>query len=101
MLDAEGIADAGGVAALVGIVLAAGRRRGATGCCPRRSRARVSVEAARTFGWHRWVGDGGKAIGLDHFGASAPAETLFERIRPHAPSGSPKPSARFLIKEHR
>jgi transketolase len=42
--------------------------------------ARVSVEAASTFGWRRWVGDGGHAIGIDHFGASAPAEKLFEEL---------------------
>jgi len=43
-------------------------------------KARVSVEAGTTFGWQRWVGDGGAAVGIDHFGASAPAETLFERF---------------------
>ena len=42
--------------------------------------ARVSVEAASTFGWLRWIGDRGKAIGIDHFGASAPAETLFKEF---------------------
>ena len=36
-------------------------------------RARVSVEAGSTMGWNRWVGDGGISVGLDHFGASAPA----------------------------
>ena len=42
--------------------------------------ARVSIEAGSTFGWARWVGDRGHAIGLDQFGASAPAETLFEEF---------------------
>ncbi len=42
--------------------------------------ARVSVEAASTFGWSRWIGDRGKAIGIDHFGASAPAERLFQEF---------------------
>ncbi len=41
-------------------------------------RARVAVEAATSFGWHRWVGDHGEVVGLDRFGASAPAERLFE-----------------------
>ncbi len=41
--------------------------------------ARVSIEAATTFGWTRWVGDRGRAIGLDHFGASAPGEVLFDK----------------------
>ncbi|MGB7213168.1 MAG: transketolase [Gemmatimonadales bacterium] len=42
--------------------------------------ARVSVEAASTFGWSRFIGSYGVAIGLDHFGASAPAETLFHEF---------------------
>jgi len=42
--------------------------------------ARVSVEAASTFGWERWLGSGGAAIGIDRFGASAPAEILFEKF---------------------
>ena len=42
--------------------------------------ARVSMEAGSTFGWERWIGATGKAIGLDHFGASAPAAKLFEEF---------------------
>ncbi len=42
--------------------------------------ARVSVEIGVSFGWERWVGDGGAIIGLDHFGASAPAGTIFEKF---------------------
>ena len=44
---------------------------------PRAVRARVSVEAAATFGWHKYVGLDGIAIGIDSFGASAPAAQLF------------------------
>ena len=40
--------------------------------------ARVGVEAAASFGWHRVVGDGGACVCLDHFGASAPGKDLFE-----------------------
>jgi transketolase len=43
-------------------------------------RARVSVEAAATFGWHRWVGEFGKAIGMESFGASAPAGVLYKHF---------------------
>ncbi|MEX2466223.1 MAG: transketolase [Gemmatimonadota bacterium] len=50
------------------------------GVLPPSVRARVSVEAASTFGWARWVGDAGRSVGLDHFGASAPAEVLFEQF---------------------
>ncbi len=41
---------------------------------------RIGVEAGSTFGWARWVGDQGGAVGIDHFGASAPAEVLYERF---------------------
>lgn len=37
----------------------------------------VSIEAGTTFGWHKWVGRDGLAIGIDRFGASAPAEELY------------------------
>jgi transketolase len=40
--------------------------------------ARLSIEAAATFGWRDVVGDHGQSIGLDRFGASAPAGELFE-----------------------
>jgi len=42
--------------------------------------ARVSVEAATTFGWERWVGSQGRSVGLDHFGASAPADVLYREF---------------------
>jgi transketolase len=41
---------------------------------------RVSIEAGVTLGWERYVGSGGKAIGIDHFGASAPGGTLMEKF---------------------
>jgi transketolase len=41
---------------------------------------RVSIEAGTTFGWERYTGLDGLRIGLDHFGASAPAEELFEEF---------------------
>jgi transketolase len=47
---------------------------------PPRLTARVAVEAGITQGWHRYVGDKGKIIGIDHYGASAPAETLFKEF---------------------
>jgi transketolase len=43
-------------------------------------RARVAVEAGVTLGWERWVGDAGAVVGLDRFGASAPAERLFQEF---------------------
>jgi len=47
---------------------------------PPRVRARVSVEAAATFGWERFTGDMGASLGIDHFGASAPADILYEQF---------------------
>jgi transketolase len=44
---------------------------------PAACRARLAVEAATSFGWDRWTGDGGEIIAIDHFGASAPAGTIF------------------------
>jgi transketolase len=43
-------------------------------------RKRVSVEAGVSLGWERWVGDEGAIIGIDHFGASAPAGTIFKEF---------------------
>jgi transketolase len=47
---------------------------------PAALRARVSVEAATPFGWREWITDQGESIGIDHFGASAPAERLFQEF---------------------
>jgi len=47
---------------------------------PSSVRKRVSVEIGVSLGWERWVGDEGAIIGLDHFGASAPAGTVFEKF---------------------
>lgn len=41
---------------------------------------RVSVEAGIAQGWHRYVGDSGLSISLEHFGASASAATLFSEF---------------------
>jgi transketolase len=47
---------------------------------PARVGARVAIEAGSTFGWERYVGDAGVVIGIDHFGASAPAGVLYEEF---------------------
>ena len=47
---------------------------------PPQVRARVSVEAASTFGWQRWVGDLGETIGMEGYGASAPAGVLYKHF---------------------
>ncbi|MGA6994614.1 MAG: transketolase [Candidatus Deferrimicrobiaceae bacterium] len=43
-------------------------------------RARVSVEAAATFGWERYVGDGGASVGINRFGASAPGGRILQEL---------------------
>jgi transketolase len=47
---------------------------------PKEARVRVAVEAGSTLGWQRYVGDDGIVIGLDHFGASAPAGALYREF---------------------
>ncbi|MPQ31468.1 transketolase [Clostridium estertheticum] len=47
---------------------------------PSNVRARVAVEAASSFGWHKYVGLDGAVISIDHFGASGKAEILFEEF---------------------
>ncbi|WP_430592979.1 transketolase [Humidisolicoccus flavus] len=47
---------------------------------PSSIKARVSVEAGSTYGWRDYVGDAGRSVGIDHFGASADYQTLFEKF---------------------
>jgi transketolase len=47
---------------------------------PRHLRKRVAVESGISLGWERWTGDEGAIIAIDHFGASAPAGTIFEKL---------------------
>ncbi|MDQ2995261.1 MAG: transketolase, partial [Pseudomonadota bacterium] len=47
---------------------------------PKDVTARVVIEAGSTAYWYRFVGTEGKVIGLDHFGASAPYQTLYEKF---------------------
>jgi transketolase len=42
--------------------------------------ARVAVEAASPFGWHRWTGDRGRIVALDRFGASAPGPIVLREL---------------------
>jgi transketolase len=47
---------------------------------PPSTTARVSVEAAGTFGWHKYVGDHGATVGMKSFGASAPLAELSKKF---------------------
>jgi transketolase len=41
---------------------------------------RLAVEAGVTIGWQRWVGDKGRVLGLDRYGASAPGGEVFKHL---------------------
>ena len=45
---------------------------------PSAIRARLSIEAAATLGWQKYIGLQGKSIGVDKFGFSAPSKQVFE-----------------------
>lgn len=46
----------------------------------REIKPRIAIEAGRTQGWWRYVGEKGDVVGLDHFGASAPYKVLYEKF---------------------
>jgi transketolase len=41
---------------------------------------RVAIEAAHPMSWYRWTGDDGAIIGIERFGASAPAAEIFMHL---------------------
>jgi transketolase len=43
-------------------------------------RVRLAIEAGAKLGWEHYVGLEGAVVGLDHFGASAPAQVLYEKF---------------------
>jgi len=43
-------------------------------------KCRLAVEAGVTLGWERWVGDQGRIIGINNFGASAPGNIVMEKF---------------------
>ena len=47
---------------------------------PRGVTQRLTIEAGIGLGWERWAGDGGAIMSIEHFGASAPAATIFEHF---------------------
>ena len=93
--------DARRLAALLGAVRARRTRSTGTRCCHRPSRSGSASKSASSLGWERWVGDEGAIIGLDHFGASAPAGDDLRALRVHGrsrrryrPQGRPRRAAR-------
>jgi len=47
---------------------------------PTSVKARVSIEAGLSLGWKEYVGDAGRSISIEHFGASADYKTLFREF---------------------
>ncbi len=47
---------------------------------PPRVKPRIAIEQASTFGWARYVGEAGRVIGMDTFGASAPLKELQKKF---------------------
>ncbi|MER2061257.1 MAG: transketolase C-terminal domain-containing protein, partial [Niallia sp.] len=45
---------------------------------PESVQARVGIEAGSSLGWREYIGPKGEHITIDHFGASAPADKLFQ-----------------------
>lgn len=47
---------------------------------PKGVTARVAVEAGVVQGWEKYLGPGGRFVGLDRYGASAPAKTVYGKL---------------------
>ena len=47
---------------------------------PRSVTARLAIEPGATISWWKWVGTDGDVLGLDRFGASAPGNTVLEKL---------------------
>lgn len=45
---------------------------------PKKVTFRIAIEAAASAGWHQWVGSHGVVLGIDRYGASAPANEVFK-----------------------
>ena len=57
----------------------------------------MSIEAGTTLGWERYTTTNGLQIGLDRFGASAPAEELFAKFGFSVEAIVPKIKAKLAI----
>ena len=42
--------------------------------------SRISIEAGVTLGWEKYIGQKGKAVGIDRFGSSAPAGKIYKEL---------------------
>jgi transketolase len=60
---------------------------------------RVSIEAGTTFGWERYTGLHGLRVGIDRFGASAPAVDLYDHFGLTAPKITERVLAHMNVRE--
>ncbi|MEH7073394.1 transketolase [Neobacillus drentensis] len=47
---------------------------------PKSVKKRLGIEVGASFGWHKYTGDEGDVLAIDHFGASAPGEKIMEEF---------------------
>ncbi len=47
---------------------------------PKNVKKRLGIEMGASFGWHKYTGDEGEVLAIDHFGASAPGEKIMEEF---------------------
>ena len=103
-LEAAGRADPRRVDALPRVVRRPGPVLPRRGAPARRAGPRQHRGRASPFGWHDIVGDAGRVIGIDHYGASADYQTLYQRVRAHARGGrggrATNPSRQQEVSEH-
>jgi transketolase len=62
-------------------------------------RVRLGIEAASPFGWLRWTTDDGAMLAMEGFGASAPAERLFQEFE-FTPERAAEMVRRLLARRH-
>jgi len=60
---------------------------------------KVAIEAAASFGWERHIGTKGRFIGMQGFGASAPAKDLYKHF--HITAEAAADAARALLEHER
>jgi transketolase len=60
---------------------------------------KVAIEAAASFGWERYIGTKGRFIGMQGFGASAPAKDLYKHF--HITAEAAADAARALLEHER
>ena len=66
---------------------------------PPEIRARVSIEAGVGIGWRDLVGDAGRIISINHYGASAAGESVVQGVRFHSRNGRRSRTTRASMRQ--